>query len=275
MAELPRETSHIRLDLRGAVLHLWLNRPELRNAVSPPMVREILATFAAIADDRSVRVVVLRGAGGTFCAGGDIKSMSVAGEPPPGATDELKENNRRFGAMMDTVNAAPQAVIAAVEGYAMGGGFGLACVADITIATADAKFGMTEVTIGVVPAAISPFVVKRIGLTAARRLAVSGARLDATEAAAIGIAHRTVADATALDALVSDSCNQILKCAPGAVAATKRLMLRAAGPTPMPELLDDAAESFAAAVRGPEGREGTRSFVEKRKPSWVMQVTEG
>ncbi len=272
MADLP-QTSHIRLDLRDAVLHLWLDRPELRNAVSPQMVREILATFAAIADDRSVRVVVLRGAGGTFCAGGDIKSMSAARDaPPPGTTDELKENNRRFGAMMETVNAAPQAVIAAVEGSAMGGGFGLACVADITIATADALFAMTEVTIGVVPAAISPFVVQRIGLTAARRLAVSGARLNGIEAAALGITHLTVSDAAALDAALSDACNQVLKCAPGAVAATKRLMLRAAGPSPMAELLDDAAECFAAAVRGPEGREGTRSFVEKRKPSWVRQV---
>ena len=171
MADLP-QTSHIRLDRRGPVLHLWLNRPELRNAVSPQMVREILATFAAIADDRSVRVVVLRGAGGTFCAGGDIKSMSAAQEaPPPGAADELKENNRRFGAMLEAVNAAPQVVIAAIEGYAMGGGFGLACVADITIATADARFAMSEVMIGVVAAAISPFVVQRIGLTAARRLA--------------------------------------------------------------------------------------------------------
>ncbi|HMK70495.1 MAG TPA: enoyl-CoA hydratase-related protein [Xanthobacteraceae bacterium] len=276
LAELARQTSHIRLDLRGPVLHLWLDRPELRNAISAQMVREMLATFAAIAEDQSVRVVVLRGAGGTFCAGGDIKSMAAAYQtPPPGAPDELKENNRRFGAMLDIVNTAPQAVIAAVEGHAMGGGFGLACVADITIATADAKFGMTEVTIGVVPAAISPFVVKRIGLTAARRLAVSGARLDGSAAAALGIAHRTVADAAALDAAVRDSCNQILKCAPGAVAATKLLMLRAAGPSPMPELLDAAADSFVAAVRGPEGREGTRSFVEKRQPSWVTQVSEG
>ena len=189
MAELP-QTSHIRLDLRGAVLHLWLDRPELRNALSPQMVREILATFAAIADDRSVRVVVLRGAGGTFCAGADIKSMAATREAPsPGAADELKESNRRFGAMLETVNAAPQAVIAAVEGYAMGGGFGLACVADITIATADAQFAMTEVRIGVVPAAISPFVVKRIGLTAARRFGVSGARLNGSEACAIGVAH--------------------------------------------------------------------------------------
>ena len=272
MAELP-QTSHIRLDRRGPVLHLWLNRPELRNALSQQMLTEILATFAAIVDDRSVRVVVLRGSAGTFCAGADIKSLSAVREaPPPGAADEVKENNRRFGTMMETVNAAPQAVIAAVEGFAMGGGFGLACVADITIATADAVFAMTEVKIGVVPAAISPFVVRRIGLTAARRFGVSGVRLNGTQACAIGVAHLAVADAAALDAAVREASNQVLACAPGAVAATKWLMLRAAGPTPMGELLNDAADAFAAAVRSAEGREGTKAFVEKRKPAWVVQV---
>jgi isohexenylglutaconyl-CoA hydratase len=272
MPDLP-QTLHIKLDLRGAVLHLWLNRPELRNALSPQMVREVAATFAAIADDRSVRVVVLRGSGGTFCAGGDIKSMSVAHEAPPAdATDELKDNNRRFGAVLEAVNAAPQVVIAAVEGYAMGGGFGLACVADITIAAADARFAMSEVRVGVVAAAISPFVVQRIGLAHARRLAVTGRRIGGAEATAIGIAHLAVADAGALDAAVREACDQVLKCAPGAIAASKRLMLRAAGPSAMSELLDDAATTFAAAVRGPEGREGTRSFVEKRKPSWAVQV---
>lgn len=174
------------------------------------MVREIAATFAAIADERSVRVVVVRGAGSAFCAGGDIKSMSVAhAAQPPGATDELKDNNRRFGAMLETVNSAPQVVIAAVDGAAMGGGFGLACVADITIATADARFAMSEVTIGVVAAAIAPFVVQRIGLTAGRRLAVTGARLTGREAAATGIAHFAVADAAALEAAVREACNQI------------------------------------------------------------------
>ena len=272
MAELPA-TSHIRLEPRGAVLHLWLNRPETRNALTPQMVREIAATFAAISNDRAVRAVVLRGDGGTFCAGGDIKNMSAAHEAPPaGAADELKEGNRRFGAMLETVNAAPQVVIAAVEGYAMGGGFGLACVADITIATADARFAMSEVMVGVVAAAISPFVVQRIGLTAARRLAVTGIRLDGVEAVNVGIAHLAVADAAALDTAVHEACSQILKCAPGAIAATKRLLRRAAGPSTISELLDDAADTFAAAVRGPEGREGTRAFVEKRKPSWVMQA---
>jgi isohexenylglutaconyl-CoA hydratase len=272
MLDLPL-TSHIRLDLRGAVLHLWLDRPELRNALSAQMVREIASTFAAIAGDRSVRIVVLRGSGGTFCAGGDIKSMSAAGDAPaPGATDELKDNNRRFGLMLEAVNSAPQVVIAAVEGCAMGGGFGLACVADMTIATADARFAMSEVTVGIVPAAVSPFVVQRIGLTAARRLGVSGLRIDGLEAATAGITHVTVADVAALDAAIRDVCNQVLKCAPDAVAATKRLMLRAAGPTPMAELLEDAVGAFAAAVRGAEGREGTKAFVEKRKPSWVTQV---
>jgi isohexenylglutaconyl-CoA hydratase len=216
---------------------------------------------------------VLRGSGGTFCAGGDIKSMSLTHPAPaPGAGDELKENNRRFGAMLEAVNAAPQVVIAAVEGFAMGGGFGLACVADITIASADARFAMSEVMVGVVAAAISPFVVQRIGLTHARRLALTGTRLGAVEATAIGIAHLSVADAAALDAAVRDACNQVLKCAPGAVAATKRLMLRADDRTAIADLLDDAAACFAAAVRGPEGREGTNAFVQKRKPSWVVQV---
>src|SRR6266545_4294523 len=140
MLELPA-TAHIRLEPQGPVLRLWLDRPQLRNAMSGQMVREIFATFEAIRDDRNVRVVVLPGA--------DIKNMAVAPEAPAaGARDELKESNRRFGAMLAAVNAAPQAVIAAVEGYAMGGGFGLACVADVTIATADARFAMTEVTLG-------------------------------------------------------------------------------------------------------------------------------
>jgi len=275
MTEFP-DTAHIRLEARGPVLRIWLNRPELRNAMSAQMVREILATFAAIREDRSLRVVVLRGAGGTFCAGADLKNLAGAAEAPPvGATDaadELKQSNRRFGLMLETVNSAPQAVIAAVEGYAMGGGFGLACVADITIATEDARFAMTEVTLGVVPAAISPFVVRRIGLTAARRFGVSGARLSGAQAREAGIAHLAVRDAAALEAAVTDAINQILQCAPEAVAETKRLMLRAAGPAPLSELLDQAAESFVRAVRGSEGREGTKAFVEKRKPAWATRI---
>lgn len=267
------QTEHIRLERQGPLLRLWLNRPAVRNAMSAQMVAEILATFEAIRDDRSIRAVLLRGAGGSFCAGGDIKNMSASGRPPaPGETDVLRENNRRFGTMMQTVNTAPQAVIAAVEGHALGGGFGLACVADITLTRADALFAMTEVTLGIVPAAISPFVVRRIGLTAARRFGVSGARLNGTQAVAVGIAHQAVADDAELEAAIVAAVNQVLKCAPEAVAETKRLMHRAAGAAPMDDLLDYAATSFVTAVRGPEGREGTLAFVEKRKPAWVEKV---
>ena len=272
MSTLP-QTEHIKLDREGPVLRLWLNRPEMRNAMSGQMTAEILATFEAIHNDRSVRVVVVRGAGGSFCAGGDIKNMSVSGTAPaPGQRDELREGNRRFGTMMQTVNTAPQAVICAVEGYAMGGGFGLACVGDITIARADALFAMSEVTLGIVPAAISPFVVKRIGLTAARRFGVSGARLNGAQAVAVGIAHEVAVDGPALEAAIVANINQILKCAPGAVAETKKLMHGAAGSTPMEELLDYAATSFTTAVRGAEGQEGTKAFVEKRKPVWAMKI---
>jgi isohexenylglutaconyl-CoA hydratase len=272
MSVLPK-TGHIRLERQGPLLRLWLNRPEMRNAMSGQMVAEILETFQAIEADRTIRVVLLRGAGGSFCAGGDIKNMQASGTAPAaGERDELKEGNLRFSRMMQTVNTAPQAVICAVEGFAMGGGFGLACVGDITIAEAGATFAMSEVMLGIVPAAISPFVVRRIGLTAARRFGVSGARLNGSQAVEIGIAHEAAAGAAALEAAIAANVNQVLKCAPEAVAETKRLMHRAAGPAPMEEIAAYAADSFTAAVRGPEGREGTKAFVEKRKPAWAATI---
>jgi isohexenylglutaconyl-CoA hydratase len=266
------ETSHIRLDWRGPVLHLWLNRPEVKNALSAQMVHEIQATFDTIRDDRSIRIVVIRGTGGTFCAGGDIKNMQTSTAPAAGAIDETRAGNRRYGAMLQTIDEAPQATIAVVEGAALGGGIGFASTADVTIATHDAQFAMTEVMLGIVPAAISPFVVRRIGLTAARRFAVSSARLNGHGAKAVGFAHEVADTPEQLDALLSATINQILRCAPGAVAETKRLMLRAATAAPMAELLDCAADSFTQAVRDPEGREGTSAFIEKRKPKWVEKI---
>jgi len=267
------ETSHIRLERTGPVLHLWLNRPEARNAMTRQMQREILALFDSIREDRSVRVIVVRGAGKTFSAGGDIKNMQAAGSPQANsAADELREGNRRGGLMLHTINTAPQVVIAVVEGFALGGGVGLSCVADITIAHAKAIFALTEVTLGVVPATISPFVVARIGLTQARYLGVTGARLTGAQAGAIGMAHIVAEDDENLEAELKAAINRILRCAPQAVAETKRLMLRAAGVLEMETIRDLAADAFVRAVRGPEGREGTLAFVEKRKPSWVETI---
>jgi isohexenylglutaconyl-CoA hydratase len=265
----------------GWRLHVTLNRPAVRNAMSFVMVRELMAVFDAIADDRSVRAVILRGSGGTFCAGGDIKDMADArtAEPGPDGKDPLATSNRLFGAMLQRIEAAPQAVIAVIEGAAMGGGFGLCCVSDVAIASEDARFRLPETGLGVPPAQIAPFIVRRLGLTQARRLAVTGGSLDAAQALALGLIHYIahiahtshVSPGTGLDDRLARVLTDIGRCAPEAVATTKRLVLAAAGAhgDALSHLLDSAADDFAAAARGPESVEGMTAFLQKRSPQWA------
>lgn len=272
--ELPH-TELLALRREGWVLHVTLNRPEVRNAMSFAMIDEIIAVFDAIADTQDIRAVVLRGAGGHFCAGGDIKDMAKArmlpaGDQPGGPDDPLALANRKFGTMLTVVEDAPQAVIAVVEGTAMGGGFGLACVADVTLTTADASYRLPETSLGLPPAQIAPFVVRRIGLTQARRLAVTGGRLEGRKAHAIGLAHEVYDDAAALEAGLAGVLDDIRKCAPGAVAVTKDLVI-ASVEEDLDDLLDRGAQAFAKAVRGPEGNEGTMAFVQKREPAWAKR----
>lgn len=272
MTILP-STEHVRLQLKGPVLWAFLDRPDARNALSQQMTSSLLATFDAIRDDRSIRVVVLRGTNGIFCSGGDLKNMNASGQTPPqGAPDPLKDSNRRYGRLMETIDTAPQAVIAAVEGPAFGGALGLVCTSDVAIARADAQFSISEATLGIVPAAISPFLVRRIGLTLARRLAVTGARFDGAAAEGYGIVSVAESNPERFDALIVDTINAVLRCAPEAIAETKRLLHRAAGTMPLEQMLDLAAESFTASVRGAEGREGTTAFIEKRKPAWAVKL---
>lgn len=262
------ETLQLRED--GFVLHVTLNRPDSRNAMSLQMTQELRAVFSAIHDSDSIRAVVLRGAGGHFCAGGDIKDMAGARlrAAESGNDEAYAELNRAFGHMITQVDHAPQVVIAVLEGAVMGGGFGLACVSDVAIAHADAKFALPETGLGVIPAQIAPFVVQRVGLTQARRLALLGARFDGREAVQVGIAHHVAADAADTDALLAATLTQVRKCAPGANRATKALLHRV-GKEPLERLLDDAARQFARAVAGPEGAEGTMAFVQKRAPKWA------
>lgn len=273
MAEVLPETKHLALALDGrGVLTLTLNRPEVRNAMSMAMVEEIEATFVSIRDRRDVRVVVMRGAGGHFCAGGDIRDMAMArgakheeGEPDPAA-----KVNRAFGRVITTVNRAPQAVVALLEGAVLGGGFGLSCVADVAIAKADTKFGLPETGLGLPPAQIAPFLVQRLGPSEARRLAVTGGRFDGHAAKAIGLVHTVVEDDAGMTEALEAVLAQILRCAPGAIAATKRIVLDV-GRVDHDKLLDAAADRFAEAVRGPEGIEGTTAFIQKRKPNWAPE----
>lgn len=257
------------LKLENGVLHVTLNRPETRNAMSPEMVAELESVFAAV-QPGVVRALVLRGAGGHFCAGGDLKSMMGGLKPPaPGEADGIAVFNRAFGAMLRNAARAPAVVIAVCEGAVMGGGFGLACVSDIALAHVDAKFGLPETTRGLPPAQIAPFVVERVGLTQARRLALTGAQFKGAEALRVGLVHDTFGSDEELQAKLGETLKQVLNCAPQANAVTKQIVLDTARGD-IDAVLDEAALKFAACVRGPEAPEGISAFMQKRAPKWAQ-----
>lgn len=259
----------IQLEQQGGILTLWLNRPASRNAMSLNMVTAIQQVFSQIADDVSIRAVVLRGQGGHFCAGGDIKDMAGlrVEAANSGSLQPYVDFNRRFGAMLEQVDQAPQTVVAVLEGAVLGGGFGLACVSDIAISRVTAQFGLPETGLGILPAQIAPFVVKRIGLTQARRLALLGLRFDGKTAVDLGVVHQVAQDDDELEQQLMDTIQQIKRAAPLASRATKALLHRTLN-EPLEQLLDNAAQQFAQAVGGAEGQEGTIAFIQKRNPSW-------
>ena len=266
MADLPR-CEHILAERRGPHLHVTLNRPDTRNALTQAMIGELDSVLAAVADDRTLASIVLRGAGGTFCAGGDLKGFDAAGATASDGPDPLIAENRRFGRFMTRLERQPQTIVAVVEGAAFGGGFGLICGSDVALVRADARLALSETGLGLPPAQIAPFVVRRIGPTQTRRLALTGLRIDGRTAVRIGVAHEVCEDGAALDCALDETLVLIERCAPSANATTKRI-LHDTLDQPLDVVLDGAAEAFAAALRGPEGREGVRAFVEKRRPDW-------
>jgi methylglutaconyl-CoA hydratase len=248
----------------GEVTTITLNRPDVRNALNESVVGELTDVAASIGADASIRVVILRGAGPAFCAGADANWMArMAGY----SHDENLRDARRATGMFHALDCLPVPVVCVVHGAALGGGVGLAAVSDIVIAADDAQFGLTETTLGLVPAMISPYLVRKIGLSAARALCLSGQRFAAAHARAIGLAHDVVPPA-GLDAAVDTHTRQLLAAAPSAVAATKRLLRAVAGHTP-DEVLQLTAEVIANQRVSPEGQEGLRAFLEKRRPAWA------
>ena len=258
------------LEKQGPALFVTINRPDVRNAMSLQMVAELSTVFSQVENDASIRAVVIRGADGHFCAGGDIKDMAGARgqKSAEGEEDPFYRLNRAFGQMIQQVNESSKVVIAVTEGAVMGGGFGLACVSDVAIAGPTARFGMPETTLGVIPAQIAPFVVERIGLTQARRLALLGLQVDADEACRLGIVHQVAESEVEIDELLGHAVESVRQCAPNATAQTKALLHRV-GHESMSGLLDSAAEKFAEAIRSDEGSEGTLAFMQKRSASWA------
>ncbi len=244
--------------------YITLNRPAVKNAMNNQMVLDIIAAFEGLKDNREVRAIVLSGDGGTFCAGGDIKEMAQASQN--GETDNFSGT---LDKMLRTINQAPQVVIAKIEGAAMGGGFGIVCVADIAIASTEAKMGLPEVRLGIVPALISPYVIERVGLTRARELMLTGRRFDGDTAQQYGIVHEAVVPKE-LDARIDVILDEIKQCSPQALAACKRLIF-AVKDTPNDATVDYRANLLTELRRSEDGQEGMKAFIEKRPPKWTVE----
>jgi isohexenylglutaconyl-CoA hydratase len=251
----------------GPVLHLVLNRPATRNALSLAMVASLREAMREAASDGVTRVLVLRGSGGHFCAGADLQDMAAARAALAQDDQALAKTNALFGELCAEVAQSPLATVALLEGSVMGGGFGLACAVDVAVAADNVRFKLPEVTLGIVPAQIAPYLVERLGLSEARRLAISGASLNAQQALALRLVHE-VHLAEQLDTGLATLLHQLLQAAPGAVAATKAL-IASARQVPPYSMVQAAAQAFSAAALGPEGQEGTMAFLQKRKAAWM------
>ena len=256
----------------GPRLDIVLNRPDQRNAINREMARTFSELVDWLPEQDDIRVVVLRGAGGHFCAGGDIKErLAQSRLSADEARSVLFDDNHQAGLGFIAFEDLPQVTIAAVEGSAFGGGLGYACLADITIASKSAHFGMPETTLGVAPAQIAQFVVKRLGLAKARQLALTSQRFNGEEAFNIGLAHY-LCDVDAMDETIKTVVAKVLKGGPKANAATKDIMNKV-GSISAADMSRYSAEVFAYLNAGDEAQEGQSAFAEKRKPAW--QNTDG
>jgi isohexenylglutaconyl-CoA hydratase len=265
MQKLP-QTTKLQLDLADGWLTIWLDSPPNKNAIGDVMCGELLAVMDAVREDRSVRGITLRGKNGLFCSGGDLKSFNAM--QAPGVTHaEVAAMNRGIGDVLIGLNEMPQVVIVLVEGAAIAGGLGLMCCGDVIIATEDAKFSLTETMLGIPPAQIAPFVVARVGLPMARRIMLTGARFTGREAEDYGLVDEIVVSPDELGTVEARIKRGVLRCGPGAIAATKHLILSSRDKSGA-AMMDHAADTFATCMLSNEGKEGIASFIEKRKPNW-------
>ncbi len=245
------------------VAKVTLARPDSHNALNAALIGELTRCFEELAENDGVRVVVLAGEGRSFCAGADIGYMrQTAGF----SYEENLEDARRLAMMYWTIDECPKPVVAKVQGTAMGGGAGLVAVADVAVADSEAHFAFSEVRLGIVPATISPFVVRKIGVSHARSLFVTGERFGAERAREIGLAHKVVPQGT-LDAAVDEKVGELLQGGPVAQSTIKALLRRLETTEPM-EAPGLTARVISELRTGEEGQEGLAAFLDKREPRW-------
>ncbi len=256
---------HIEATPEG-VATVTLNRALRRNAFNAELIAALHEAFETLQGAEGVRVVFLRGAGGTFSAGADLEWMRDA-------IDRTEADNRddayQMARMLKSLWDIPALTVALVEGGAFGGGAGLAAACDMAVATADARFSFSEVRLGIIAATISPYVVAAVGPRQARGLFATGRLFDAAYAEKIGLVTEVVADAVELDLARDRIAADMMACAPGAVAESKRLVDDVAY-QPIEDVMDETAKRIARIRISDEGQEGVRAFLEKRKPSWAL-----
>ncbi|MEQ9330412.1 enoyl-CoA hydratase/isomerase family protein [Thalassobaculum sp.] len=257
------ETLLVERDGRG-VVRLTLNRPEIRNAFDGTLINDLTATLDQLAADRETRVLVLTGAGEAFSAGAELGWMRSAAEQ---GDRENFQDALRLAELMRRLDDMPMPTIARVNGAAMGGGVGLTACCDMAVAVEGAVFALSEVRLGIIPGAISPYVLRAIGPHEARRYFLTGERFDAATARRIGLVNEVVSD-EGLDAAVEDLVGKLLASGPKAVRAAKDLIAHVALKEIDDLLIRDTAQRIADQRAGAEAREGLDAFLEKRKPRW-------
>ena len=250
----------------GAVEYVTLNRPDVRNAFNEVVIRELTDWAATVTLGGGVRVAVLAGAGSVFCAGADLTWMARMAAY---THDENVRDASAAAAMYAALDRLPIPLVGRIHGAALGGGAGLAAVCDVVVADTQTVFGFTEVKLGLAPAVISPYVVAKIGVSAARELFLTGIQIDAERARAIGLVHTTgIADQ--LDAIVALYVQEMLAAGPEAIAAAKALIRTVASRRPE-DVMALTAETIAERRASAEGQEGLKAFLEKRKPRWARE----
>ncbi len=256
--------AHLLIERAGPVVRVTLNRPDVRNAFNEELIAELTTWARSVKAGADARVAVLAGAGRSFCAGADLTWMS---KMVAYSHDENVRDARAMAAMFESLDRLPIPLIGRVHGAALGGGAGLAAVCDIVVAAEDTAFGFTEVKLGILPAVISPYVIAKIGRSAARELFLTGGRFSAARAKEIGLVH-AVGDEADLDRMIARHVNEVQTAGPHAVAAAKALIAEVSRQdrTAATEYCIDA---IAVQRVSGEGQEGMRAFLDKRKPSWT------
>jgi len=257
------ETIALDTDPRG-VATLTLNLPDKHNALAPQMIADLARAAEALANDTDIRVVVMTGAGKSFCAGGDLGWMRAQFDA---TRDQRIAEARKLADMLGALNTLPKPLIGRINGQAFGGGMGMISVCDVAIADDTARFGFTEARLGLIPATISPYVLARMGEGMARRVFASARLFGAEEAVRLGLIAKAV-PSVALDEAVEAEVAPYLACAPGAVAASKALA-RSLGPAIDPATIERTIAALADSWETAEAQEGVAAFFDKRKPFWA------